>query len=363
MLTGEVMIKTSVALCTFNGEKYIEQLLESLLKQTLKPDEIVICDDCSTDRTVEMIYNFFSNNQLNYTLVINQNNIGFFNNFKKAVSLCTGDIVFLCDQDDVWEETKIACLIDIMSSNSHILSLTTNIRLIDEQGQYILPNRKDGDNPFFKKSHFEVDQKNNDLYKVSLRTVLCHNIAPGCSQVVRKSIIKDIMKFERSAHDWVFNQIAAFRDGAYYYDKPLTRYRYHKHQTIGIPNYYYCMITNKKWDRLLSYYKEIAQFLYILFTNRKKKIVYRSWARNPYLMNYRKTCNLSKENEHQYEEWEEMAKNWEKLYIELDSENRFAAYLKQGRINRLFACKYAHFELLCLRLQDILAFMQKTKSE
>ena len=100
-------MKTSVALCTYNGEVYIAELLESLYNQTQKPDEIVICDDASSDGTVACVRAFFASHELPHVLVINEQNGGFFNNFKQAVFLCTGDLIFcaikmMCGRKKNW---------------------------------------------------------------------------------------------------------------------------------------------------------------------------------------------------------------------------------------------------------------------
>ena len=98
----------SIALCTYNGESYIVELLLSIINQTLQPDEIIICDDKSTDNTVKKTKLILDGWSGNYRLIVNESNLGYKKNFQKAISLCSGDIIFLCDQDDVWDTTKIA---------------------------------------------------------------------------------------------------------------------------------------------------------------------------------------------------------------------------------------------------------------
>ncbi|MCQ2441204.1 MAG: glycosyltransferase [Clostridia bacterium] len=105
------MLKISVAMTSYNGEKFIKTQLSSLLKQIRKPDEVIIVDDVSTDNTVEIIKDFITENGLyDWKLTVNEENLGFKQNFKKALSLATGDIIFLCDQDDDWCEDTIASI-------------------------------------------------------------------------------------------------------------------------------------------------------------------------------------------------------------------------------------------------------------
>lgn len=100
----------SVALCTYNGEIFLEEQLESLILQTYPNLEIVVVDDCSTDKTMEILssYGIRSNN---FRIYQNQENVGYTKNFEKAISLCRGELIALCDQDDVWEVDKINILV------------------------------------------------------------------------------------------------------------------------------------------------------------------------------------------------------------------------------------------------------------
>ena len=83
-------MKNSVVMATYNGSKYIIEQLDSIKNQVLSPDEVIICDDCSTDKTVEIIENYIHQNNLcGWKLYKNEKNIGFFNNFFKAMHLCT----------------------------------------------------------------------------------------------------------------------------------------------------------------------------------------------------------------------------------------------------------------------------------
>ena len=112
------MGKISVAMTTYNGEKYVTAQLYSVLNQSLKPDEVIICDDCSTDSTVSLINEFIEKNKLiNFRLILNENNLGYIKNFRKAISLASGDIIFLCDQDAIWQEDKIKTMAELMENN------------------------------------------------------------------------------------------------------------------------------------------------------------------------------------------------------------------------------------------------------
>ena len=101
-------MKTSLVMAIYNGEKYIIEQLESIRNQTVKIDEAIFIDDCSTDNSYHMVHQFIDGYQLmNWKLIKNENNLGYRNNFKKGLELASGDIVFLSDQDDKWHNNKV----------------------------------------------------------------------------------------------------------------------------------------------------------------------------------------------------------------------------------------------------------------
>lgn len=122
----------SVAMCTFNGEKYIKEQIESIINQSLVPDEIIICDDCSKDNTVNIIKETLDNWSGKVYLVVNEKNLGYRKNFEKAISLCHGDIIFLSDQDDVWNKDKIEIIKTEIEKDKNILLAFHDVEIVDE---------------------------------------------------------------------------------------------------------------------------------------------------------------------------------------------------------------------------------------
>src|SRR5215469_5846511 len=94
-------------MCTFNGARFFRGRPASIHKQDRPPDELVICDDGSSDGSIEIVTEFAQDSDFPIRLVINDENLGSSKNFEKAVSLCQGDIVALADQDDVWYRQKL----------------------------------------------------------------------------------------------------------------------------------------------------------------------------------------------------------------------------------------------------------------
>jgi len=97
----------SIAMCTYNGERFLQEQLDSFLAQTRLPDELVVCDDGSQDGTVAILEAFAAQAPFPVRLFKNPQNLGFSKNFEKAISLCQGDIIALSDQDDVWLPEKL----------------------------------------------------------------------------------------------------------------------------------------------------------------------------------------------------------------------------------------------------------------
>jgi glycosyltransferase involved in cell wall biosynthesis len=111
-------MKISIAMATYNGAKYIKEQLDSFVAQTRRPDELVVYDDCSSDETFEILKDFAAQAPFNVCLRQTLENLGYAKNFCKALSLCTGDLIFLSDQDDVWFTTKIETMAGIAENDS-----------------------------------------------------------------------------------------------------------------------------------------------------------------------------------------------------------------------------------------------------
>lgn len=125
--------RVSVAMATYNGATYVSAQLESLQTQVRSPDELVICDDGSTDGTLGLLEAF--REQVGFEVSIHRNpaRLGYVRNFERALSLCSGAIVFPCDQDDVWFETKIATMCRVLESDPDLQVLIADMVIADEE--------------------------------------------------------------------------------------------------------------------------------------------------------------------------------------------------------------------------------------
>src|SRR5215468_7332763 len=103
-------MKISVAICTYNGARFVREQLASIAAQTRPPDELIVCDDGSKDATVEIINSFARASGFPVQLKINEARLGSTRNFDQALGLCNGEGIAFSDQDDVWLPQKLEML-------------------------------------------------------------------------------------------------------------------------------------------------------------------------------------------------------------------------------------------------------------
>ena len=96
----------SVAIASYNGEKYIEKQIKSILNQTIPPREIIIVDDCSSDGTINIINELSKKSNIHFRIILHEVNMGYRRSFFDAIYNTTCNIIFLSDQDDIWKSNK-----------------------------------------------------------------------------------------------------------------------------------------------------------------------------------------------------------------------------------------------------------------
>ena len=227
----EEMLKISVAMATYNGESYIKEQLVSLAEQIRRPDEVIIADDCSQDSTVDIIKEFIAERELPWKLVEGKTNLGFKKNFRKALSLTTGDVVFLCDQDDVWCEDKIECISGVFADNPQALAVNSSFTVIDGEGFAHPLDKSRG-----KNNYGMLPKISGTVTRVRFKDVFHRNISPGCTMAARGELVREYVRLTECAlpHDWELNLMAASRQGLFFCNAPLIKYRIHDSNAIGL---------------------------------------------------------------------------------------------------------------------------------
>src|SRR5207244_12381537 len=122
----------SVAMCTFNGSRFVAEQLTSIAAQTRPPDELIICDDCSSDETPKLVEAFIRTATFPVQLQVNEQNLGLTRNFERAIGLCKGDFIALSDQDDVWLPEKLARMESVFTSSPDLGLVFSDAELVDE---------------------------------------------------------------------------------------------------------------------------------------------------------------------------------------------------------------------------------------
>jgi cellulose synthase/poly-beta-1,6-N-acetylglucosamine synthase-like glycosyltransferase len=126
-------MRISIAMATYNGAIHLQEQLDSFLAQTRQPDELVVCDDGSTDATLDILGRFCQKASFSVKIIRNDTNLGFTKNFEKALSNCSGDLILLSDQDDVWFANKVDVLEKAFLAEPKKLLAVHDGKLVDEK--------------------------------------------------------------------------------------------------------------------------------------------------------------------------------------------------------------------------------------
>ncbi|HEU5020167.1 MAG TPA: glycosyltransferase [Pseudolabrys sp.] len=217
----------SVALATYNGQEFLEAQLESLGAQTMRPAELVVSDDGSSDGTLAIVSRFAKKASFPVRILRNTRRLGYRTNFMQAAAACSSELIAFCDQDDVWLPNKLA-LMHNSFYETDILLAYHNAVLIDAE------NRRRG-HIFFRRGV----QVFNSL------SINPWRIIPGNVQVIRRSLLRlnplhvesvdPYCPEEPMPHDHWFPFWASVFGKIAYIPDSLTQYRLHHANTSGWP--------------------------------------------------------------------------------------------------------------------------------
>lgn len=216
------MPKLFIALATYNGEKYIELFLRSLLNQTLKADQIIAIDDASSDKTVSILEQFSS--LLPLKIIIHEKNQGHRASFDHALKeiqkiKSPGDLVALADQDDIWLPHKLLLLSQKIENNDLIFG---DAQIIDENGKITASSWRE-------LSHISSTQP-------FLAHVAGFNHVTGCLSLFKASFLDEILPIPEgvTVHDRWVALMAEKRNGIQSLFEPVAQYRIHENNAVGI---------------------------------------------------------------------------------------------------------------------------------
>lgn len=206
--------KISVCICTYNGEQFLEEQLVSICTQTIIPDEIVVCDDHSTDSTPKIIHSYMNKYpQIEWKIYINENNVGWRTNFRNAIEYSSGDVIFLCDQDDVWKKDKVETFMNFFNNErSGLIS------------SYYEPLLMDGAKEKLKSS--SCDTRTLSKYTCSHKSFYYR---AGCTFAFTRDIADDFLLCWRKefAHDNLLWYISLIKNSLFCLDYGAILFRRH----------------------------------------------------------------------------------------------------------------------------------------
>ncbi|GLI39397.1 glycosyltransferase family 2 protein [Geobacter hydrogenophilus] len=219
--------RISIALCTYNGERYLREQLDSIARQTRLPDELIICDDGSSDMTPQIVDDFAASAPFTVKPSRSDKNVGSTKNFECAIGLCGGDIIALSDQDDVWHRDKLELIERAFLDSPLTGAVFSNGAVVGDDLSplgYTL-----WDTFRFKKKQKSCFEKGR-----ALEVLLNHDVVTGATMAFRSSL-RDIVVPIPVA--WVHDAWIALLISIYskidFIDKNLIDYRQHSNQQIG----------------------------------------------------------------------------------------------------------------------------------
>lgn len=226
-------VDVSVALCTHNGAVHLGELLNSLVSQTRRPDELVVQDDASEDSTTELLAAFAERAPFPVRIEQNPVRLGSTRNFEAALARCSGRVVALADQDDVWYPSKLDRLAHEFELDPTITMVFSNADLIDEDGRPI------GRSLWDTRRVGRVLRRNR---VVPARLFARRALTTGCTMAIRRRAVEAALPFpdeladERAPmrHDRWLSLIAASVGTVQAIPEPLLAFRVHPRQETGV---------------------------------------------------------------------------------------------------------------------------------
>lgn len=211
-------------MCSYNGEKFIGDQLKSMIDQIRPPDEIIICDDGSTDNTIGIIRSIVNSTTVPVSVIQNKNNLGVTKNFEQAVSITTGDIIFLSDQDDVWFKDKINTMIEPFVNDKDVIMSYHDAHIVDKD------LKSKGFSIFDDRSYLKLGQQRK------IENIIEDVGTKGSTMAFRSTIKNEILPFGDLilwSHDYWISTIAHSIGKVIPINKPLMYYRIHENNVSG----------------------------------------------------------------------------------------------------------------------------------
>lgn len=217
-------------MCTRNGEEFVTAQVASILGQTVPVDEVVVSDDASSDATIARVKNALASvsNPPVAVVLANEEALGVTANFEAAIRACTGDFIFLADQDDEWDAGRVEAALEAFSLRPDVELVFSDARLIDGTGNPIAASLLDTLG-VGAEARATLDGPG------AFDALLKRNAVTGATVALRRSLLDRALPFPPSwVHDEWLAIVAAGNDGLGLIDAPLISYRQHGRNAIGV---------------------------------------------------------------------------------------------------------------------------------
>jgi len=206
----------SIALCTYNGEAFLREQLDSIVNQSYTALELIVVDDCSSDNTLSILKDYAARHSF-IKLFVNPENLGYIRNFEKALQLCRGEFIALSDQDDIWDLKKIEKQVKVIGKQ---LLVYHDSEFVDQNGQSLHKKMSDILNLY------RGDQPEAFLF---------FNSISGHSVLMKKELRDELLPFPNAYfHDWWMGYVATNLGSIDFIEECLVKYRQHQKADTNI---------------------------------------------------------------------------------------------------------------------------------
>lgn len=216
-------------MCTFAGSRFVEDQLASIAAQTRPPDELIVCDDCSPDDTVQILQRFAATAPFPVQIKVNATNIGTIKNFERAIALCSGDLIALCDQDDVWLPEKLERLEHEFGRFPEAGLIFSDAEVVDEE---LSPTSA----TLWQRLEISPRELERLRTRDAVHDLLQGSIVTGATMAFRSSFKKLILPIPgdlKVIHDgWIAMTVSTVSE-VIPISEPLMKYRQHAGQQVG----------------------------------------------------------------------------------------------------------------------------------
>ncbi len=247
----ETPVSVSVALCTFNSERFLQEELESIERQSVLPTEIIVCDDGSTDRTLEILEAWRETVPFSVLIRKNNENLGYTKNFEQAVSLCSGEIILLADHDDIWFPNRVEKILETFRSDPDLGLVSSDAQIVDA----------DGINQNMRLSEFVERMHLREFWRFFFPQDSEMILWTGCTTALRRRFLPRVLPIpaEIACHDIWFYLTFALISRVGFISEPLISYRLHGQNNSTAPTVSYLRQNPSSWRYFNSFTETLSQ--------------------------------------------------------------------------------------------------------